>query len=129
MPDKETCHFWAGRFDSQERFCGYFVETYDEDRDDTPISPFAKTQNETYYDHDFLEYGYSDGAASVDELVADYSYSDQWLDWFAGRLERLGLGDVNSFAFINDREIESPESFECADGCYLRYLGTTTYST
>lgn len=127
MRDTETCHFWAGRFDSQERFCEYFVETYDEDNDDASISPFAETQSETSYDHDFLEYGYSDDAASLEELVADYSYSDQWLNWFTDRIKSLGLDGVNSFVFISESEIESPQSIDLGDGCYLQYLGTTTY--
>lgn len=57
MRDRERSQFWVG--DVPEIIAGgYFVEKYDEDRDSTPVSEFAKDQGVTWYDHDFLEYGW-----------------------------------------------------------------------
>ena len=124
--DSETCHFWAGTYASIEDFTGLFVETYSDD-DDTPISPFAETQRETFYDHDFLEYGYSDDSKSLEELVQDYSYSDEWLQDFKLLVESLMLTHVNAFVFITDAEIGDPQDIESTKG-NLRYLGTISYN-
>ncbi len=126
MKNSETCHFWAGHFPSVEALSALFVETYSED-DAVPISPFAATQNETFYDHDFLEYGFSDSARSIKELVDGYSYSDQWLAEFEEKIASLGLTNVNAFVFLTAEEIEDPQSIENNDSEYLRYLGTISY--
>ena len=125
MKSTETSHFWAGKFDSLESFTQLFVETYSDD-DDAPISPFAETQGEAFYDHDFMEYGYSDDADSVADLVAGYSYSDQWLDQFAKLLDSAGLTGVNAFLFISESEIENAQSFGTETGG-LTYLGKLKY--
>lgn len=121
----ETSHFWAGDFVSLESYTELFAETYSDD-DDAPISPFAKTQDEIYYDHDSMEYGYSSDAASLAELVAGYSYADQWSEEFSKLVESLGLTDVNAFLFMSESEIESPKSFQTESG-RLTYLGKISY--
>jgi len=126
MKSTETSHFWAGKFATLESFTDLFVETYGDD-DDTPISQFAATQNETFYDHDFIEYGYSSEPETLPEFVENYSYSDQWLNEFAAMVESNGLADINAFVFISDSEISDPQSFENENG-YLRYLGKLTYT-
>jgi hypothetical protein len=121
-----TCHFWAGYFPTADSFTGLFVRTYSED-DEMPISPFAATQGVTFYERDSIEYGYGNDTASLAELVANYSHSDQWGDEFANLVSTFGLQDVNAFLFISDFEIPDPQSFENAGG-YLRYLGRLTYN-
>ena len=106
-----------------------FDEVYDpadEDRTHTPMSAFARDQGVSWYDHDFLEYGFSDTATSIEELVAGYSYSDQWGAEFARRVAAAGLVGVNWFAFISAAEIERPRSVQ-GDGYRYHYLGTITY--
>ena len=128
MQETETSHFWVGHFPEAMTFT-YFDEVYDEDdeaRDHTPLSLFARDQGEKWYDHDFLEYGFSDTAASVEELVAGYSYSDQWGSELARRASESGLTGINWFAFISEREIERPRSVQ-GDGYWYHYLGTITY--
>jgi Immunity protein 22 len=122
--EKESCHFWVGQVPEQivEE---YFVETYDEDRDDTPVSAFARDQGVTWYDHDFLEYGWGT-ADTIQELVAPYSYSDQWGEELARRVAAAGLSGINFFAFINQDEIENPQSVQGV-GYWLRYMGTIDY--
>jgi hypothetical protein len=103
----------------------YFVETYAEDREQTPVSAFARDQGVGWYDHDFLEYGWGP-AATIQELVAGYSYSDQWADELARRVAAAGLTDVNFFVFVSEDQIKSPRSVD-GNGYWLRYLGTIEY--
>jgi hypothetical protein len=124
VQDKETSHFWVGQF--PELVAGeYFVETYSGDREDAPISAFARDQGVTWYDHDFLEYGWGT-APTIQALVTGYSYSDQWADELARRVAAAGLTGVNFFVFIHQDEIEQPRSVN-GDGYWLRYLGTIDY--
>jgi hypothetical protein len=80
MRKTETSHFWIGRFPDIKRMADYFSEVYnedDEDRQRTPFSHFAQDQGATWYDHDFLEYGFSEDCTTVEELVTGYSYHEQ----------------------------------------------------
>jgi hypothetical protein len=122
--DKETSHFWVGQV--PEHIAGeYFVESQDENRENAPVSAFARDQGVTYYDHDFIEYGWGT-AATIQELVAGYSYSDQWADELASRVAGAGLTGVNLFVFISQEEIEHPRSVQ-GDGYRLHYMGTIEY--
>ena len=122
--DKETSHFWVGHV-PQQIADEYFVETYDEDRDNVPVSAFARDQGVAWYDHDFLEYGWGN-AATIQELVAGYSYSDQWAEELASRAAAAGLVDINFFVFISQEEIEHPRSVK-GDGYWLHYMGAIEY--
>lgn len=119
-----TSHFWVGCV-PEEVASEYFVETFAEDRKETPVSAFARDQGVGWYDHDFLEYGWGT-APSIQELVAGYSYSDQWADELARRVAAAGLTGVNFFVFISQDEIERPRSVD-GDGYWLRYMGTIDY--
>lgn len=121
-----TSHFWVGHFPDGRRAGKYFAETYDEDGDDTPVSPFARDQGETWYDHDFLEYGFSKSANSIEKLVSGYSYSEQWAAEVARRVADAGLTGVNMFVFIDKGEVAKPRSVK-GDGYWLHYLGTIRY--
>lgn len=125
MGETETSHFWVGHLPGSLASI-YFAEVYDEDRERTPLSAFARDQGEKWYDHDFLEFGFSAAAGSVEELVAGYSYSDQWAAELARRAAGAGLSGINWFAFISEGEVERPRSVQ-GDGYWVRYLGTITY--
>jgi hypothetical protein len=127
VDETETSHFWVGRFPKALAET-YFAEVYpdDEDRERTPLSAFARDQGEGFYDHDFLEYGFSSRPKPVEKLVEGYSYSDQWGAELARRAAEAGLTGVNWFAFISEGEIERPRSVQ-GDGYWYHYLGTITY--
>jgi hypothetical protein len=104
---------------------GYFVETYSDNREETPVSAFARDQGVGWYDHDFLEYGWGT-APTIQQLVAGYSYSDQWADELARRAVAAGLTGVNFFVFLSQDQIERPQSVD-GDGYWLRYMGAIEY--
>ena len=125
MQDKEKSHFWVGQV-PEDIASEYFVETYDEESNDSPISAFARDQGVTWYDHDFLEYGWGE-ADSIQELVKGYSYSEQWAEELAYRVATSGLVSVNFFAYINKDQIGLPRSV-AGKGYWLRYMGVIEYS-
>lgn len=129
MRTEESSHFWVGRFPSNDEVGRYFDETYDlddEERERTPLSKFASDQGVMWYDHDCLEYGFEEGCASVPELIADYSYSEQWGKEVARRAAAEGFAAVNTVVFITENQIEAPRSI-VGDGYELHYLGKITY--
>ena len=101
MRETETSHFWVGHFPDGRRVGKYFAETYDEDDDDMPISQFARDQGERFYDHDFMEYGFSKAAKSIEKLAKGYSFHEQWSAELARRAAAAGLTGVNMFVLIN----------------------------
>jgi hypothetical protein len=126
--ETQTSHFWVGRF-PEAMADEYFTEIWDEndeDREHTPLSAFARDQGIKWYDHDFIEYGFKDGARSIEELVEGYSYSDQWAAELARRVKAARLKGVNFFVFISEEEIDQPRSVR-RDGYWLKYLGTIEY--
>jgi hypothetical protein len=131
MRKTQTCHFWLGRFSDERRAADYFGEAEfwdkdEEDREHTPLSAFARDQGEKWYDHDFLEYGFNASAASVEELVAGYSYHEQWTAELARRAAAAGVTGSNLIVFIDREQIDRPRSVE-GDGYSLHYLGTIRY--
>ena len=126
MRKKETSHFWIGRFPNGQRVADYFLEDYDKDDETAPVSQFAGDQGETWVDHDFMEYGFSDKSVSVEELVTGYSYHEQWRIELVRRAADAGLTGVNMFVFINQDQIETPRSVQ-GDNYLLHYLGKISY--
>jgi hypothetical protein len=128
MSDTETSHFWIGRFANIERLAEYFAENYDDsdDGDDTPVSQFAKDQDESWYDHDFLEYVFDASGAHVEELIASASYAEQWSSELAKRAADAPMPGMNTVVFISQDQIGNPRSVT-GPGYELRYVGTITY--
>jgi len=56
---EDILNIWVGKFESDREFNAFMDEKYSRD-DDVPLSEFAASQNKTWYDHDWLEYYYSD---------------------------------------------------------------------
>lgn len=126
---KMKTQFWAGRFENENVFNAFFKEIYS-DNDDEPISKFAKSQGETWIDHDFLEIGYEENEKSINEKFRYYSYAEKWLDIFELRLKKKKLRDINALIMVNYNrnysQIESPKSYE-EDKFKIEYLGEIEY--
>jgi hypothetical protein len=129
MVRAQTAHFWVGRFLNGKQVADYFAEVWneeDEDREYTPLSAFARDQGKKWYDHDFLEYGFSDVVKPIKELAVGHSYSDQWAAELDRRTLATGMGECNMFVFIEEDQIPEPRSVE-GDDYSLHYLGTITF--
>ena len=129
MKDTETSHFWIAHFPSVKRLAQYFVETYGEEDDEgeeMPISQFARDQGEIFYDHDFLEYVFGKAGSSVEAIVAEASYHEQWEVELARRAADAPLRRMNAVVFISADQISEPRSV-VGDRYELRYVGTISY--
>ncbi len=107
----DTINIWMGRFDSKEHFTSYFIETYSEDDDDAPISPFAASQNQTFYDHDWLEVHYTDKEQS--DLIGNIP--DKFHHGVNAILNEKNITNANAIILFYDEwdspvaKVENPE--------------------
>jgi hypothetical protein len=115
---------WLGRFASEERLEAYFEETYGDDEDDErPISEFAREQDETFYDHDFVERSFREATSSVRALLRGHSYASSFIAPVESRACELGLSDLNAVVLVWDRQVKSPRSVRGPD-YELQCIGT-----
>ncbi|MFK7770918.1 MAG: immunity 22 family protein [Saprospiraceae bacterium] len=121
--------FWAGNFSSKMIFDSFFKESYFED-DSIPISEFAKSQDETWIDYDFLEIGFENEDKSIKNKFSEYSYSESWTSEFEKRIIIKNFQEVNSIvigSFDNEEKlIEFPKSV-FLDDFRLEYLGVIEF--
>ena len=131
MTRKESCDFWIGKFENSNEyfdFIGENPEFYKDEADisEKYISKFAKSQNENWIDHDFMESGYEDGQESFFEKFRKYSYSDKWMRNISEIIGEANLGDINTIVFITTGRIKTPISVS-EPKFTLRYIGQIEY--
>ena len=126
----EKCHFWVGRFETQNLYFDFVAEDeslYElEDSDDAPISKFAKSQGEIWIDHDFMETGFEEPTDDIKKQFSKYSYAYNWGEELERRCSTLKLDNINTLIFLNQDQISSPTSVEGA-GFKLEYIGVIEY--
>lgn len=129
---KEISHFWIGNFKSETDFYNFFGEDenyYEDERetDEKYISEFAKTQNQNWLDHDFLECGFENESISFEEKFSGYSYGDQWISELKSRIEQIKPGfEISSIAFVTKEKIANPASVKTQQYEIL-YVGEIEY--
>ena len=107
----DTAHIWLGRFADESALNEYFVERLDDD-DDVPINQFASDQGVTFYDHDWVEYGYNN-SGDLQALMAGHSYASSYsqkvMEIVCDRTEFRHI-HANTFIMADHTEIPTPRS-------------------
>jgi hypothetical protein len=112
---------WVGRFKSEHSFDAYLQETYSHDGV-APLSQFAADQNQTFYDHDFVEAGLHDTTDDVSRLLDGHSFANSYIDAASEAFRASGSGSANAVILVFGREIHKPQSVERSTYS-LTYLG------
>lgn len=112
-----TLHLFVstGRFSSFQEMRRFIDQTYDEDGDGIP-SPFMREVGLSQYEPMCIEAIHSDRPVPLPELLADASWSDQWLP----QLSESGAADAAICVF-------EPNLVEHPQASSLRYCGALTY--
>ncbi len=111
---------WVGRFRDHAAFLAFFHETYGDD--DTPLSPFAQSQGEHFYDHDFLETAFDELSTNLAARVAGHSFGGSFSTAAQSSYENLNRPAFNGLVLMWNREIEHPRSAS-TDSVELTYIG------
>lgn len=142
MTREYQAQFWIGAFDSEDAFYEFVSENSEywsqanDDDSKTPLSHFIKSQGQSWYDHDFMEVGFSNERGSVLGMFQGHSYVEQWSPMVEEQLRTIGLDAANAFIMLGIdnqpngqryKQVTAPASVTVAGGD-LRYLGELTYS-
>jgi hypothetical protein len=116
----DVSHIWLGLF-TTDGPGDFFVERHDRE-DDEPLSHFAASQGEQWYDHDFVEISFLKQPRPVTELVKGHSYWEQYIDSVLSRSAELGLREANVFVMASKHVIKAARSVD-GRGFRLLYVG------
>lgn len=133
----ETSHFYVGYFPDEDdyfEFVGESENYYDEDEDaaendaeEKYISAFARSQGETWLDHDFMESVFNEEPVPLTEKFGDASYAEEWADELQRRIDASGnTSEINTLVFISKDQIHQPVSVK-TDTFHLLYMGEIEY--
>lgn len=112
---------WLGLAKNKRVYQAFLKEQYKDDS--KPISSFAETQDEQFYDHDFLETVFTGEGLTLDEALAHVSFSSSFVTELKESAEGIRF---NFFIASFSDDFSKPKSAQL-DGIDLRYLGRFEY--
>lgn len=121
MEEFRVVDIWIGRFRSEHSFDAYLAEIYSDD-DDVPLSRFAADQNQTFYDHDFIEAGFGNLTDDFSKLIDGHSFANSYIDAASDAFMASGIRSANVVILAFGQEIHNPRSVE-RSSYSLMYLG------
>lgn len=137
--ESHVAQFWVGHCDSPARFDALLSEDDfwaiedEEVRDNAPLSQFAASQGERWFDHDFMEGGFCKGHEPLAERFEAYSWAAAWAPELEARARKLGLIHPDSFIMMTgdaDRryewEMKTPKDIDLP-GVKMRYAGEIAF--
>ncbi len=141
MTKRFVAQFWVGTIASEALFGDFlgenpgFWEADDPIEEGIPLSRFIESQGATWFDHDFLECGYSNEPGSLMERFHPHSYASQWVPVAEERMASLSIEAINTFVMLGIDEqpdgtrhyqVEQPRSHREA-GIDLVFIGEIGY--
>lgn len=120
----ETSWIWLGHFTSAAP-ADFFTER-DQREDDEPLSMFAQSQGEAWYDHDFIEVGRLEAPVPIATLVAQHSYQQHYLPALLDAAAAAGIESANVFVLASQDQFVAPTT-SSGVGYTLRLMGRFTY--
>jgi len=117
----DSVDIWLGQATDKKAFTAFFKETYSDD--DRPISAFAESQGERFYDHDFVEAQYNKKLKTLDDALMTISFSRSFADSLRAQVKDFDY-NVTVAAFSDD--FSAPRSAE-GNGLSLTYIGRFEY--
>lgn len=122
--EMDQVHVWLASFTDEQEVDSFFEETYT-DNDDDPISAFAASQDECFYDHDwvFTEFDFKDGIAAV--LNCLYDMPDQLKAAVNESLDNAGF-EPNAIIVSDIKEVTNPHD-KTSGPPRLKYIGIHKY--
>ncbi len=104
MADLKVAHIWAARFKSDDEQEEIFEELEWRGNDQEPITLFAKSQNELFYDHDFFY------ISKKGDFLSDNSIQGASRAAIVDKLSELLCNDYDSLIVGDEEDFKSPKS-------------------
>ncbi len=114
----KTLHIWLGKFDSSKQFKEFFKESYSDEN--SPINGFAKSQNKSYYDHDWMEGYFITKGKSQSQFLSQH-VPNPYTEIVKELVDKKGIIEVNAIILYSEKW-ESDAQSKDADPV-LWYLG------
>ena len=114
----KTLHIWLGKFDSSKQFSEFFKESYSDDG--SPINEFAKSQNKSYYDHDWMEKYFINKGKSQNDFISQH-VPEPYTTTVQAIVKKKSITEVNAIILYSEKW-ESDAQSKDADPT-LWYLG------
>lgn len=108
---------WLGKARNKKRWTAFLKETYSDD--DSPISEFAVSQGESFYDHDFLESMFDAKWRTLDDALKTLSASSSHAEELRKKVNPF---DANFAILCFSDDFSNPANFE-TEGLRLVYIG------
>lgn len=115
-----TIDIWLGLADSRSSLEALLEESYGDD--DNPITAFAASQGERFYDHDFLESHFLDEPTELADAFAVISHGDEVREAALAAATERYTGRPNCIIADFERQFDQPTSILSA-GITLSYIG------
>lgn len=112
---------WLGKAEDQAAVDAFFEESYEVE--DAPISPFAVSQGESFYDHDFLETQFNPEFATIDDVLKGVSFSESFADEVRAKVDEF---DFNLSVASFSEDFSNPVSVH-SEFLSLTYIGRFNY--
>jgi len=112
---------WVGRWPDEKAFHTFFEEV-EEYVDREPISPFAASQKEWFYDHDFIEHQFHPLSDELDRMLLGHSGYPSWRVAVLRKCKRRKLGALNGTVLAFGIQFARPRTYR-GEGIELQYLG------
>lgn len=112
---------WIGTVSDQETLDRFLEETHSDDN--APISQFAVSQNDWFYDHDFLEVSYFSNKTNLQDALESMSFGPSYASEVRATAGRRKFNVI--FLMINEF-FDKPISIS-RDGIQADYIGRFDY--
>ncbi len=112
---------WLGKAENKRRYSAFLKEQYGDDS--RPISEFAASQGETFYDHDFVESEFNAKWRTLDDALLALSHSASYASELRAKVKTF---DHNFTLATFEDDFKNPTSYQ-ATGIQIDFLGSFEY--
>jgi len=125
---EQNLDIWLGTFPSKKAFESYFLE-FDEWEDGEPVSPFAKEQGITFYDHDFFVAEYFSKTSDLEKILSSIIVYDDRAKEIVFRHRESGIGEFNFVAIqLQELSTDGQQKSVVGQNYTVYYLGRFPYT-
>ena len=122
----KTLHIWLAKFKARKDYITFFNESYSDSNDDEPINEFARSQDISFYDHDWLETYFDEDSLGQAHLISS-NVPNNYVAAVNLLAKKNKIEDANAICLFYEAWKKDPKS-QASDPA-LWYLGEFNKNT